>query len=124
MTLGTHFILDLAGAPFAALDDERLVHETLVVAVAEMGARVLGVYLHRLEPQGVSGVVVISESHLTIHTWPERGEAAIDLFSCGDPARARDAARRLPGKLSASSFTLREIPRGVSEAPEAPEPSL
>jgi S-adenosylmethionine decarboxylase proenzyme len=49
-----------------------------------MGATVIGAHFHTFSPHGVSGVVVIAESHLTIHTWPEHGYAAVDIFSCGD----------------------------------------
>jgi S-adenosylmethionine decarboxylase len=112
--LGIHLLLDLAGAPFATLDDPDLVEAALVETVAAMGAQVLGVHLHRLEPQGISGVVVITESHLTIHTWPERGEAAVDLFTCGDAARARAAIEALIARLGATVSSLREISRGAA----------
>jgi S-adenosylmethionine decarboxylase proenzyme len=112
--LGTHLLLDLAGAPFETLDDPDVVKAALVDTVAAMGAHVLGIHLHRLEPQGISGVVVISESHLTIHTWPERGEAAIDLFTCGDAARARRAVSALVERLGATVSSLREISRGAA----------
>ncbi len=112
--LGTHLLLDLAGAPFATLDDPAVVQAALVETVAAMGARVLGTHVHRLEPQGISGVVVISESHLTIHTWPERGEAAVDLFTCGDAGRARGAVAALVARLGATVSTLREISQGAA----------
>ncbi|MBK9375978.1 MAG: adenosylmethionine decarboxylase [Holophagales bacterium] len=112
--LGTHLLLDLAGAPFETLDDPAVVEAALVETVAAMGAHVLGVHLHRLEPQGISGVVVISESHLTIHTWPERGEAAVDLFTCGDAASARAAVEALIARLGATVSSLREISRGTA----------
>ena len=111
--LGVHFLLDVAGAPFATLDDPILVETLLVDAVKAMGARVLGIHIHRLSPQGVSGVVVISESHLTIHTWPERGEAAVDLFTCGDVARARAAVDGLAKALGAQRSTVEERIRGA-----------
>ena len=111
--LGIHILLDLGGAPFATLDDPLLIQEALLSTIREMGATVLGVDLHRLSPQGISGVVVISESHLTIHTWPERGEAAVDVFTCGDPVRARAAVDALPVLLGAASHTLREVGRGA-----------
>jgi len=113
MSLGLHLLLDVAGAPFATLDDAVLVERVLVDAVRSMGAKVLGIHIHRLSPQGVSGVVVISESHLTIHTWPERGEAAVDLFTCGDAARARDAVRALATALGARRTRLEERVRGA-----------
>ena len=114
--LGTHFLLDVAGAPFATLDDPVLVETLLVEAVKQMGAKVLGIHIHRLSPQGVSGVVVISESHLTIHTWPERGEAAVDLFTCGDAARARVAVDALAKALGATKAKVEERVRGVGDA--------
>ena len=113
MSLGLHFLLDVAGAPFATLDDPVLVERVLVDAVGAMGAKVLGIHIHRLSPQGVSGVVVISESHLTIHTWPERGEAAVDLFTCGDASRARDAVLALATALGAATSAVEERVRGV-----------
>ena len=114
--LGLHFLLDVAGAPFERLDDLVLVETALVETARAMGSKVLGIHLHRLAPQGISGVVVISESHLTIHTWPERGEAAVDVFTCGDPLRARAAVDALPGLLGAASHTLREVGRGTKSA--------
>ena len=111
--LGHHLLLDVAGAPFAVLDDAAFLEEALLAAVKAMGATVLGVHLHRLSPQGVSGVVVISESHLTVHTWPERGEAAVDLFTCGDPERARAALVELEGRLQGTRAVSRELERGA-----------
>jgi len=111
--LGIHFLLDLAGVPFEILDDDVLLERLLMATVDQMGAVLLGVHLHRLEPQGVSGVAVISESHLTIHTWPERGEAAVDLFTCGDTARARAALDWLRWSMGGQASRLREISRGA-----------
>lgn len=112
--LGVHYLLDVAGAPFETLDDPVLVETLLVDAVKAMGAKVLGIHIHRLSPQGVSGVVVISESHLTIHTWPERGEAAVDLFTCGDRVRARGAVDALAKALGAERARVEERVRGVA----------
>jgi S-adenosylmethionine decarboxylase len=111
--LGTHFLLDVAGAPFEKLDDLVLVEKALVETARAMGSIVLGIHLHRLTPQGISGVVVISESHLTIHTWPERGEAAVDLFTCGDRARARTAVDALARALGATKSAVEVRVRGV-----------
>ena len=116
MSLGLHILLDVAGVPFATLDDPVLVETLLVDAVKAMGAKVLGIHIHRLSPQGVSGVVVISESHLTIHTWPERGEAAVDLFTCGDASRARAAVQSLAKALGAERTRIEEKQRGVDDA--------
>ena len=113
--LGRHFLLDIAGAPFDLLDDPVEIEEALVATVKAMGAKVLGIHIHRLAPQGISGVVVISESHLTIHTWPELGEAAVDLFTCGDEAAAKRAVTALGPRLRAGKVEIRELLRGVRD---------
>ncbi len=113
MFLGTHFLLDVAGSPFEILDDIAVIEKALVETAQRMGAKVLGAHLHRLTPQGISGIVVISESHLTIHTWPERGEAAIDIFSCGDAGKARDAIQLLVSRVGAKEHRLVEMKRGL-----------
>ncbi len=113
--LGRHFLLDIAEAPFDLLDDPVKIEEVLVSTVRAMGAKVLGIHIHRLSPQGISGVVVISESHLTIHTWPELGEAAVDLFTCGDEAAAKDAVTALGARLRAGRTDIREILRGLRD---------
>lgn len=113
--LGRHFLLDIAEAPFEVLDDPVVVEEALVSTVKTMGAKILGIHVHRLAPQGISGVVVISESHLTIHTWPELGEAAVDLFTCGDEKAAKAAITALGPRLQASRTEIREMLRGVRD---------
>jgi len=113
--LGRHFLLDIAEAPFEVLDDPVVIEEALVSTVKAMGAKVLGIHIHRLAPQGISGVVVISESHLTIHTWPELGEAAVDLFTCGDEAAGKAAIEALGPLLGAKRTDIREILRGVRD---------
>ena len=114
--LGVQFLLGVARSPFATLYDPVLLQTLLVDAVKRMGAKVLGIHIHRLSPQGVSGVVVISESHLTIHTWPERGEAAVDLFTCGDAAHARVAVEALANALGAATSKVEERVRGVGRS--------
>jgi S-adenosylmethionine decarboxylase len=77
------------------------------------GAVVLGDSFHHFSPHGVSGVVIIAESHLSIHTWPEYGYAAADVFSCGTAVEPEKASRTLIEKLGARNHSLTEIPRGV-----------
>jgi S-adenosylmethionine decarboxylase len=80
---GTHLIIDLIGA--SRLDDIELIDRTLRECVRTAGATLLHMHLHHFTPNsGVSGVAVLAESHLSIHTWPERGYAALDVFMCGD----------------------------------------
>jgi S-adenosylmethionine decarboxylase len=80
---GTHLIIDLWGAEH--LDDIELMERALRDAVDASGATLLHIHLHHFEPNGgVSGVAVLAESHISVHSWPERGYAAFDAFMCGD----------------------------------------
>lgn len=102
---GTHLLIELWEA--TNLSDVDKTEETLVRAARESGATVLHSYMHPFGPEmGVSGVVVLAESHISIHTWPERGYAAVDVFMCGecDPYRAVDVLREAfrPGNLQIS----------------------
>ncbi len=79
---GRHLIADLAGG--TGLGDLALIEQALRAAAAAAKARVLGVHLHHFgEGHGVTGVALLAESHITIHTWPETGDTAVDLFICG-----------------------------------------
>jgi S-adenosylmethionine decarboxylase len=91
---GTHLIVDLWGAQH--LDDLDHIELAMRRAVSAAGATLLHIHLHHFTPnQGVSGVAVLAESHISVHTWPERGFAAFDVFMCGDaePHRTIDVFR-------------------------------
>lgn len=108
---GMHLLIDLWGA--SSLDDLKLVEETLVESAHVAGATVLHNHLHHFSPNGgISGVVVLSESHISIHTWPERGYAALDIFMCGDcdPYKAIPILRRA---FKPESLTISEQKRGL-----------
>ncbi len=92
-SLGIHVIAELSDCRRDLLGDLGRVRGAMIRAAEEAGAEVREVAFHRFSPQGISGVVVIAESHLSIHTWPELGYAAIDVYTCGDhtdPQRACD----------------------------------
>jgi S-adenosylmethionine decarboxylase len=95
------------------LDSIKEVREALLRAATRAKATVLGNSFHQFSPQGVSGVVVIAESHLSIHTWPELGYAAVDVFTCGDHAMPHRAAEFLVEAFAPEHFDIRELPRGV-----------
>src|SRR5215467_4388957 len=78
---GVHLIVDLHGA--TGLDDIDLIEATLRRCVEAARATLLHIHLHHFTPNGVSGVAVLAESHISIHTWPEAGYAALDIFMCG-----------------------------------------
>ncbi len=93
----------------------------MVDAARVVGAQIIGESFHQFNPQGITGVLAIAESHLSIHTWPELGYAAADIFTCNASSEPRDAARLLIDKLESKDPSIHIIERGV-EAP-APVPS-
>ncbi|MFC2010363.1 adenosylmethionine decarboxylase [Chloroflexota bacterium] len=111
--LGKHILLELKDCDQEVLNDLGSLKATLTAAVSEAGATVLGESFHQFKPQGVSGVVIIAESHLFIHTWPERGYAAVDIFTCGDSVQPEKAVRILVSKLGAKNHSVLEIQRGI-----------
>ena len=111
--LGKHLLLELQDCNKEVLDNLSFLRDAMVTAAIDCGATVLGESFHHFNPQGVSGVVVIAESHLSIHTWPEYGYAAIDIFTCGTSVEPEKAAEVLIEKLGAKSHSLMEIQRGL-----------
>jgi S-adenosylmethionine decarboxylase len=111
--LGRHLLIELQDCNKEALNDLAYLRESMLTAAIECGAEVLGDSFHRFSPQGVSGVVVIAESHLSVHTWPEHAYAAVDVFTCGTTVRPEIAAEVLIDKLGSRNHSLMEIQRGV-----------
>lgn len=111
---GTHLILDLWGA--RDLDNLQLMENAMREAVVLCGATLLHIHLHHFTPNGgISGVAVLAESHISVHTWPERNYAAFDVFMCGDakPERSIDVFKRA---FSPDRINIHEHLRGASEA--------
>ncbi|SPF55549.1 S-adenosylmethionine decarboxylase proenzyme (modular protein) [Candidatus Desulfosporosinus infrequens] len=117
-SLGRHVLAEIYGCSFDILNDREKVEMLMVNAALEAGAEVREVVFHKFSPQGVSGVVVISESHLAIHTWPELGYAAVDVFTCGDRVNPWDACNYLTDHFKAGHMTATEIKRGIVEDPK------
>jgi len=111
--LGKHLLLELKDCNKEVLNDVGFLKGALITAAGEAGAIVLGESFHQFNPQGVSGVVIIAESHLCIHTWPEYGYAAVDIFTCGNSVQPEKAAEILVGKLGSKSHSMMEIQRGI-----------
>ena len=111
--LGRHILCEAFGCDAAILNDRHQVELIMVQAALEAGAEVREVAFHQFSPQGVSGVVVISESHLAIHTWPEIGFAAIDVFTCGESVDPWEACNYLIRAFKAQNATTTEVKRGV-----------
>lgn len=115
--LGRHVLAEIYGCDFDILNDIKKVEEIMVNAALEAGAEVREYVFHKFSPQGVSGVVVISESHLAIHTWPELGYAAVDVFTCGERVNPWDACKYLTEKFKAKQVEATEMERGTGVPP-------
>ena len=111
--LGKHLLLELKDCNEEGLNDISFLRGVLLAAASECGATILGESFHQFSPQGVSGVVVIAESHLFIHTWPEYSYAAADIFTCGNSVRPQKAAQVLMRKLGSKNHSVVEMRRGI-----------
>jgi S-adenosylmethionine decarboxylase len=115
--LGTHIVCELSGCDAAKLTDVDAVRRTMEDAALAANATVVTAAFHRFQPQGVSGVVVIQESHLSIHTWPETGYAAMDFYTCGDHTDPWAACEYAAEKFGATTILTTEVKRGIEAGP-------
>lgn len=113
--LGRQLLLELKDCDPEVLNDLEFLKSSLCEAAVQIGATVIGDSFHRFSPQGVSGVVIIAESHLFIHTWPEYGYAAVDVFTCGETVDPTLAVKPLVEKLGSKSSSVLELKRGILE---------
>lgn len=112
-SLGKHVILELYDCNKEFIDSETLVHEVLLEAARIANATVISSTFHQFSPQGVSGMIIIEESHFSIHTWPEYGYAAIDMFTCGDILDNMSAVDYVKSKFEAKSIYMADMRRGI-----------
>lgn len=111
--LGKHILIELNECNKDLLNDIEYLRTALSDVARRIGATVIKDAFYQFTPQGVSGVVIIAESHLSIHTWPEYNFAAVDVFTCGDVIEPKDAVKPLSEKLKARSTSYIEVKRGV-----------
>jgi S-adenosylmethionine decarboxylase proenzyme len=116
--LGRQIVVEYYACKPEALNDVALVKRSMRDAAEASGATVVQEVFHLFNPHGVSGVVVIAESHFAIHTWPEYGYAAVDLFTCGDDVNPEVAFSLLRERLGAGSFSAMEMKRGILDVAE------
>ncbi|MTI84927.1 MAG: S-adenosylmethionine decarboxylase proenzyme [Firmicutes bacterium] len=116
--LGRHVLAEIYGCDFDILNNIQKVERIMINAALEAGAEVREFVFHKFSPQGISGVVVISESHLAIHTWPELGYAAVDVFTCGDKVDPWDACNYLTEHFDAKQISATESKRGIPNEAE------
>ena len=110
--LGTHLLVELHKCNPALLNDATKVEQLMVAAANTAGATIVDTHFHQFNPIGVSGMVVITESHLAIHTWPEFEYAAVDIFTCGDMLKPKQVAQQLIEAFESQQPTLYEVKRG------------
>jgi len=111
--LGSHLLLELKDCNTKLLNNQKKLEEILVTAAKIAKATVIESRFHKFNPFGISGVVLIAESHLTIHSWPEYDYAAVDIFTCGDTLKPSLAAKYLIRKLQSKNPSMIEIKRGL-----------
>ena len=111
--LGTHLLAELRECNPEILKSLEKVRSIMVSAAQEAKATIVDVSFHEFNPFGISGVVVIAESHLTIHTWPEYDYAAVDIFTCGDIIKPEVAASFLIKEFGCKNPSIVEMKRGI-----------
>jgi len=115
--LGNHLLVELYNCEANVINDVLRIEELLLEAVKISGATTLNSTFHKFSPHGVSGVVVISESHFSIHTWPEYGYCALDIFTCGDEINSHLALEYLKKEFRAGNISVTEVKRGILDFP-------
>ncbi|MGH7404522.1 MAG: adenosylmethionine decarboxylase [Candidatus Methylomirabilales bacterium] len=111
--LGRHLLVELYGCDPELLKKVDAVRDILVAAAKACKATVVDVAFHEFKPFGVSGVVVIAESHLSIHTWPEYRYAAVDIFTCGETIKPEQAVRHIADRFQCPHPSIVEVKRGI-----------
>lgn len=116
---GRHILLDVWGVDVDTLNNLESMQQAMLEAAAAAGAKVVDTTFHRFPVQGLSGVVVLAESHISVHTFPEHGYAAFDIFTCGsrvDPERACEhLVRAVNAEDRYTRRFLRGMPQGIAE---------
>lgn len=117
-SLGKHLIIELFQCDSTLLNDVKTIEHHLLAAVQLSGATVIQPVFHQFSPHGITGVVVVAESHFALHTWPEYGYCAVDIFTCGDAVDGHVALDYLKENLGAATASVMEIKRGVLDLPQ------
>lgn len=114
-SIGHHYIVEASGCDPKIISSVDRVQQILVKAAEIAKTQVWAISVNRFPPNGVSGVIVISESHISIHTWPEYGYAALDFYTCGNASDPEEAVVFAVEAFGASSCHITEITRGLDE---------
>jgi len=115
--VGTHLVVDAWEAPEDLLNDPERIRRAMIDAISAGEATLIDLCVHQFSPHGVTATATLAESHIAIHTWPEHGYFAADLFFCGR-GKPEEAMKLLQTALQAKQVRLREIPRGFDKSSE------
>lgn len=122
--LGRQILIEFYDCQSEVLTDKNRIRQYMLEAARYAGATVISDTFHQFKPDGISGVVVIAESHISIHTWPEHRYAAVDVFTCGDSVDPWGVPRYLQEKLHAKNVSSMEIKRGLCQVPVKYKPTV
>jgi len=111
-TEGKHIVFDVWGADKGKLNDVRYIQELLLEAAKLAEATTLHSFFHQFDPDGITGVVVVSESHISIHTWPGEGFASVDVYTCGNKCFPERAVKYITEELEGKCCNVIGIDRG------------
>lgn len=112
-TLGKCLVVEMLGCSVSAIDDVGVVEKAMRDAAQASGMHIVTGCFHRFSPQGVSGVLVIEESHIAIHAWPELGYASVDVFTCGNEGSPEKAVEHLARTFGAKIVHTLGLDRGL-----------
>ncbi len=113
--MGVHLHIELWECEPDMLNNPQGVEQAMTEAAHKANCTVVQKVIHQFSPHGVSGVVVLAESHISVHTWPELGYAALDVFTCGSQCTPKSAADHLIHAFSAKKSTVKSFSRGIPE---------
>ncbi|MFC1485288.1 adenosylmethionine decarboxylase [bacterium] len=116
-SLGTHVIAEFYECDKKIIEDVKLVEQLMVNAAKVTNATIVDVIFHSFNPYGVSGMIVIAESHLAIHTWPEYNFASVDIYTCGNEVKPWKAYEYLETAFKSKNISVMEMKRGIMKAP-------
>ncbi|MCM1983113.1 adenosylmethionine decarboxylase [Lyngbya confervoides] len=123
-SVGRHCILELYECPKHLLDDQPFIQTTLRKAALIAKSTLLGELSHKFDPQGVTALVLLAESHISIHTWPEAGYAAVDVFTCGEHTLPEEASEYIALALESGRHSLSTLPRSGPQNAIVPDAML
>lgn len=114
-TTGYHYVAEASGCDPKVLEDPNELKRIMLEAAKIGFMDVRQTYFYRFTPKGVSGILVVSQSHISVHTWPEKGYAAVDVYVCGTKSKPEEALEYILRSLNASYAHITEIERGIED---------